>query len=66
MSPLPFYVLDGQKLADKEKLAWIHQELEEDAGIETFYTTFLDIFADKVHDGDGTEEDGAAALVRAQ
>ena len=45
--PLPFYVLDGQKLADKEKLAWIHQELEEDAGIETFCTTFLDIFADK-------------------
>ena len=45
--PLPFYVLDGQKLADKEKLAWIHQELEEDAAIETFCTTFLDIFADK-------------------
>ena len=45
--PLPFYVLDGQKLADKEKLAWIHQELEEDAAIETFCTTFLDMFADK-------------------
>ena len=45
--PLPFYVLDGQKLADTEKLAWIHQELEEDAGIETFCTTFLGIFADK-------------------
>ena len=45
--PLPFYVLDGQKLADTEKLAWIHQELEDDAGIETFCTTFLDIFADK-------------------
>ena len=46
--PLPFYVLDGQKLADTEKLAWIHQELEEGAGIETFCTTFLDIFADTV------------------
>ena len=47
--PLPFYVLDGQKLADTEKLAWIdRQEVEEDADIETFRTTFLDIFATSV------------------
>ena len=45
--PLPFYVLDGQKLADTEKLVWIRQELQEDADIATFCTTFLDIFADK-------------------
>ena len=45
--PLPFYVLDGQKLADTEKLAWVRQELGEDADIETFCTEFLDIFADK-------------------
>ena len=45
--PLPFYVLDGQKLADTEKLAWVQQELEEHANIQTFCTTFLDIFADK-------------------
>ena len=44
--PLPFYVLDGQKLEVEEKLAWIHQELEEDADIETFCIKFLDIFAD--------------------
>ena len=40
-------MLDGQKLSDTEKLAWVHQELEEGASIETFCTTFLDIFADK-------------------
>ena len=40
-------VLDGQKLADKEKLAWIRHGLEEDADIETFCITFLDIFADQ-------------------
>ena len=45
--PLPFYVLDGQKLADTEKLAWVRQELEENADIEAFCKTFLDIFADK-------------------
>ena len=45
--PLPFYVLDGQKLADTEKLAWVCQELEENAEIETFCKTFLDIFADR-------------------
>ena len=41
------YVLDGQKLADIEKLAWVRQELEENADIEAFCKTFLDIFADK-------------------
>ena len=45
--PLPLNVLDGRKLADTEKLAWVRQELEEEATIETFCTTFLDIFADK-------------------
>ena len=45
--PLPFDVLDGQKLADTEKLAWSHQELEENADIEAFCKTFLGIFADK-------------------
>ena len=39
--------MSGQNLADTKKLAWVRQELEEDAGIETFCTTLLDIFADK-------------------
>ena len=30
-----------------EKLAWVRQELEENADIEAFCKTFLDIFADK-------------------
>lgn len=47
--PMPFYVIDQQKVPEAEKLAWIKQEVGHDAGLYTFAVKFLDIFGEKVH-----------------
>ena len=59
-----FYVLDGEKLGDTEKLACVRQELEDD-DINAFCAKFLDICG-QAHDGARAEEYGAATLVHAR
>ncbi len=46
--PLPFYVIDQQKVPNDEKLAWMKQELGSDADIWKFGAHFLELFGDKV------------------
>ena len=49
--PLPFYVIDQQKVADAEKLAWLTQELGADADLPRFAATFCSLFEDKIRGG---------------
>jgi hypothetical protein len=59
--PLPFYVIDQQKVADAEKLAWLTQELGADADLPSFATTFCSLFEDKLR-GDIPQKAKALAL----
>jgi len=47
--PLPFYVIDPQRISEAEKLAWLRQELGDDAELPMFAQKFVDIFGHKVH-----------------
>ena len=49
MRPLPFYVIDQQKVPNDEKLRWLHQELGQGATLEDFARKFLELFGGKVH-----------------
>ena len=42
-------VIDHQKVPNDEKLAWLCQELGQDASLEDFARKFLELFEEKVH-----------------
>lgn len=46
--PMPFYVIDHEKVPDDEKLAWMKQELGSDADLATFVARFLELFGEKL------------------
>ena len=48
-APLPFYVMDFQQWPDDEKLAWLRQELGDDADLPNFAASFLTHFSSTVH-----------------
>ena len=47
--PLPFYVIDHVKWPDEEKLAWMRQEVGDEADLQTFAGKWLDMFGDRAH-----------------
>ena len=48
--PLPFYVLDWQKVPADEKLLWLRQELGDEADLCDFAQKFLELFAESCRD----------------
>ena len=48
--PLPFYVLDWQRVPVDEKLLWLRQELGEDADLCDFAQKFLELFGESCRD----------------
>ena len=46
--PMPFHVVDHEKLPDDEKLAWMQQELGSGADLATFAAKFLELFGEKL------------------
>jgi len=48
MDPLPFYVIDQERVNETEKLAWMKQELGSDADLATFAAKFLELFGEKL------------------
>ena len=50
--PLPFYVLDWQRVPVNEKLSWLRQELGEDADLCDFAQKFLELFSESCRDKD--------------
>jgi len=47
--PLPFYVIDQTKVSEKDKLAWIRQEIGHEACLRDFAAKFVELFGDKLH-----------------
>ena len=45
---MPFFVIDQQKVPEADKLAWMKQELQEDAPLEEFVGKFVELFGDKL------------------
>ena len=48
--PLPFFVVDQQKVPEADKLAWVKRELGEDATLPEFAAMFLQLFGAKLKD----------------
>ena len=48
--PLPFFVVDQQKVPEADKLAWVKRELGEDATLPEFASMFLQLFGAKLKD----------------
>lgn len=48
--PLPFYVIDQQKVSDEDKLAWIKQELGMEATLPELAAKFVELFGAKLKD----------------
>lgn len=46
--PLPFFVIDHDKLADEEKVTWLRQELGSEATLPEFSAKFLELFGNKL------------------
>ena len=46
--PLPFYVVDQEKMPDSDKVVWIRQEIGNDAELTAFSVKFLDLFGDRL------------------
>ena len=46
--PLPFYVIDQQKMPEADKLAWMRQELQEGASLPEFAMKFVELFGEKL------------------
>ena len=47
--PLPFYVIDEQKVSATDKVAWIRRELGDDAELDDFAIKFLELFDNKIN-----------------
>ena len=46
--PLPFYVIDQQKMPEADKLAWMRQALQEGASLPEFAMKFVELFGEKL------------------
>ena len=46
--PLPFYVIDHQKLGDVDKVAFIKHDFGKDNDLFTFAEKFMDLFGSKM------------------
>ena len=47
-APLPFYVIDPQKLGDADKVSFIEHDLGKDKDLFTFAEKFMDLFGSKM------------------
>jgi hypothetical protein len=45
--PLPFFVIDHEKLADQEKVLWMRQDLGDEAALPEFSAKYVDLFGSK-------------------
>ena len=45
---MPFFVIDQRNVPDDEKLAWVRQELGNDAELPDFAAKFVELFGNKV------------------
>jgi hypothetical protein len=46
--PLPFFVVDYEKLADQEKVLWLRQDLGNEATLPEFSAKYVDLFGSKM------------------
>ena len=49
-NPEYFYVIDQQKVPEKDKLAWMQHEIGGNADLAAFAAKFMELFGDKIHD----------------